>query len=98
MIDAKITAVLLLCSISIISAASAGPLQEADLAFIKGKEAYNESRWEEAEKELSKAVSLNPEHEDAFTVLGWVQIELKKYEEAEKNLKKAVQKNPDQKD
>jgi tetratricopeptide (TPR) repeat protein len=77
-----------------ISATSAGASKDARKSFEKGVSEAKKQRFENAEKELRKAVELYPRYADAWMELGKTFVATKKMTEAHDAFAKAVEADP----
>lgn len=66
----------------------------SDMNFGKGIKLFSEKKWEDAEKELKKAISLFPFEENYYNNLGITYTQMKKYNLAIKEFEKARDINP----
>jgi outer membrane protein OmpA-like peptidoglycan-associated protein len=65
--------------LSVISTTLIAQKQMANFYFEKGKEAYNDEYYDEAEEQLLKALEKDPEHADALCYLGYTYYDTEKY-------------------
>src|SRR3954465_1210485 len=63
--------------------------------FNKGKELYDQKRWDEAERELEEAYLLRPRDQKVLNLLGLVYFKQEKYEKAEEIYRKLVTESPE---
>ena len=63
--------------------------------FNKGKDLYDERRYEEAERELEEAYLLRPRDQKVLNLLGLVYFKQEKYEKAEEVYRKLVAESPE---
>src|SRR6476619_6840538 len=63
--------------------------------FNKGKELYDQKRWDEAELELEEAYLLRPRDQKVLNLLGLVYFKQDKYEKAEEVYRKLAAESPD---
>ncbi len=71
------------------------PETEAGARFHLGLLAIQERTFEEAIRELRRAVQVNPNYAEAYGELGFAHLQLEQYDEARKALERAVQLDPD---
>ena len=76
------------------AALAAGPLEPFFAHLARGRIAFNEGRLEEAATELEAAVALQPDHDDAVTLLGTVLGRLGRLDEAIGYLERAAASSP----
>src|SRR2546430_4658870 len=67
----------------------------AQARFLLGRLAIETESWDEAIVELQKAVELDPDHDGAWTALGYVYETRRKPDEAVEVYRRAAQANPD---
>ncbi len=77
-----------------ISVTSLAAPKDAKKAFDKGRDAARKDKWEEARKELEKAVALHPKYAAAWCALGDVRTLLKDFVGAEKAYREAFAADP----
>lgn len=63
--------------------------------FNKGKELYDDKRYEEAERQLEEAYLLRPRDQKVLNLLGLVYFKQEKYEKAEEVYRKLAAESPD---
>jgi hypothetical protein len=63
--------------------------------FNKGKDLYDQKRYEEAERELEEAYLLRPRDQKVLNLLGLVYFKQEKYEKAEEVYRKLAAESPD---
>jgi Flp pilus assembly protein TadD len=63
--------------------------------FNKGKDFYDQKRFEEAERELEEAYLLRPRDQKVLNLLGLVYFKQEKYEKAEEVYRKLIAESPD---
>ena len=68
--------------------------QNTDVAYNYGLLLKEAERFDDAQKQLSKAIAINPNYHVAFHALGNLMSELGRYEEAQLAYEKAIAKNP----
>jgi TolA-binding protein len=74
-----------------VSATSAGASKDARKAFNKGASEARKQKFDNAEKELRKAVDLHPKYAEAWVELGKVYAVRKRYDEARGAFDRAVE-------
>src|SRR5438093_1055466 len=67
----------------------------AQARFLLGRLAIETESWDEAIAELQKAVELDPDHDGAWTALGYVYETRRKPDEAVEIYRRAAKANPD---
>ena len=88
------TAMLLLFFLPKSSYATETPAN-TDIHIRLGVNYFKLSKYEQAAKELQKAIELNPQIEDVHGILGVTLYHLKSYDEALEALETAIRLNPD---
>ncbi|MEC9170258.1 MAG: tetratricopeptide repeat protein, partial [Pseudomonadota bacterium] len=68
--------------------------QNTDVAYNYGLLLKEAERFDDAQKQLSKAIAINPNYHVAFHALGNLMSELGRNEEAQLAYEKAIAKNP----
>ncbi len=68
--------------------------EDAHIYFVTGNAAYQQKDYESATQHYKKAVSLNPEYEEAHNNLAYLYNKLGDYEKAAEHLEKLIILNP----
>lgn len=77
-----------------ISATSALAPKDAVKAFDKARDEEKKQKWQDAQKELNKAVSIYPKYAAAWCELGNIQVEQKDIDGARQSYAKAIEADP----
>lgn len=73
-----------------VSATTAAAPKEAQKAFEKGRKAFDKQKYDDAQRELAKAVEIYPKYAVAWSALGRTYEARKEYEEARKAYQSAL--------
>ena len=79
---------------STISATSMAAPKDAQQALDKGRKAGAENKFEEAEKQLNKAIRIYPQYAAAWSLMGELHRLQNNFEQAEKDYEQAIQIDP----
>lgn len=79
---------------SSISAARLRVPHKALKLYEKAIKPFREHRYDEAQRNINKALHLYPDFPEALTLLGYIQIDLNQWEAAEQSLQGAIRSDP----